>query len=198
MATAADSNPTTSVVAIPYLDDDSCDALLDALAGAPWERGHTLEPQPGVGSARKCMESRAVPTALIERLESDIMQINALQFGFELTGMHRDDPVVAMRYREGDTFDWHIDNGVALAPLASRKLSFSLQLSAPNAYTGGDLAFGMYAGSYGGSVFSSQAEMIRQRGLLVVFASFHAHRVAPVTAGERVAIVGWLHGPRFR
>jgi PKHD-type hydroxylase len=39
--------------------------------------------------------------------------------------------------------------------------------------------------------------LVRAQGTMVLFPSFLVHRVTPVRAGTRYAIVGWLHGPPF-
>ena len=82
---------------------------------------------------------------------------------------------------------WHVDDGAKLP--SPRKLSATLQLSDGNAYEGGDLElFGTH-----------QVEKApRQRGALVIFPSFVLHRVTPVTAGVRKALIIWSTGPYFR
>ena len=38
----------------------------------------------------------------------------------------------------------------------------------------------------------------REVGTAIIFPSFMAHRVAPVTVGERRSLVAWACGPTFR
>ena len=87
---------------------------------------------------------------------------------------------------------------VAGIDIWGRKLSFTVQLSAPEDYVGGTLELAMYSQAYGGSQFSSYVDQTRQRGALIAFPSFHLHRVTEVARGTRYALVGWLHGPPFR
>jgi PKHD-type hydroxylase len=35
-------------------------------------------------------------------------------------------------------------------------------------------------------------------GNAIVFPSYIAHRVLPITSGMRQALVAWIHGPAFR
>ncbi len=89
-------------------------------------------------------------------------------------------------YNEGGLFHWHVDDG---APgVISRKLSFTLQLSDPRAYEGGDLEI------WG----STRTTCSRERGTLICFPSYTLHRVTPVTRGVRRSLVVWVTGPPFQ
>jgi predicted 2-oxoglutarate/Fe(II)-dependent dioxygenase YbiX len=196
------ANPATSVVCLPYLDARACDAVAAALEPRRWNRGLVADPRTGagkgLGDVRRCRTQRLVDAALRTRLERDVRTLGEQHFGFALTGFATDDPVLVLRYEPGDHFAWHIDNGVDRGAAASRKLSFSLQLSAPDGYDGGDLQVSAYAQGYLGASLDAQRAALRVRGALIVFASFHLHRVVPVTRGTRLSVVGWLHGPAFR
>ena len=114
-------------------------------------------------------------------------------------------------YETGDYYTWHNDgdistaykpsitpgNGVNISEDQSnqrgecvRKLSFSLQLSNPEDYRGGELEF----------VDSSNKRYFapKQKGTLVVFDSRTKHRVRTVKSGLRKSIVGWVVGPRWK
>jgi PKHD-type hydroxylase len=81
---------------------------------------------------------------------------------------------------------WHTDFA-GIRPL--RKLSISIQLSAPEDYEGGDLEL----------LYGHQPEpMARARGAFIVFPSFMLHRVTPVTRGTRWSLVAWILGTRWR
>jgi predicted 2-oxoglutarate/Fe(II)-dependent dioxygenase YbiX len=115
------------------------------------------------------------------------------------------------RYGEGEFYGWHNDAGIATQykpqsvgnraeGLANdfvnenielvRKLSFSLQLSNPVDYEGGNVQF---IDETGNSYFAP-----RKRGTIVLFDSRTQHRVLKVTKGVRKSIVGWTVGPRWR
>ena len=70
-----------------------------------------------------------------------------------------------------------------------RKLSFSLQLSDPDDYEGGNVQLLAEDGS---SYIAP-----RKRGTIVLFDSRTQHRVLKVTKGTRKSIVGWVVGKRW-
>lgn len=72
---------------------------------------------------------------------------------------------------------------------ATRKLSFSIQLSEPDSYEGGELVL-----HYG----KSGETMDKKQGTSFFFPSWTLHEVTPVTKGTRYSLVGWVNGPRFR
>lgn len=84
-------------------------------------------------------------------------------------------------------YDWHIDLGTGR--FSRRKLSLTVQLSAADAYEGGDLEF---------HLSGLDSARMRKQGTLIAFPSFHEHRVTPVTRGERFSLVAWVDGPPFR
>ena len=115
------------------------------------------------------------------------------------------------RYEAGQFYGWHNDAGLATQykPVSVgnrseglgqdflnenieiiRKLSFTLQLSDPDDYEGGNVQF---LDESGKSYFAP-----RQRGCLVLFDSRTSHRVLKVTKGTRKSIVGWTVGPRWK
>lgn len=67
---------------------------------------------------------------------------------------------------------------------SGRKISVTVQLSAGDDYEGGELELNS------GKILSA----MREAGAIVLFPSFMLHRVAPVTRGQRWAIVGWVQG----
>lgn len=93
-------------------------------------------------------------------------------------------------YAEGEFYNWHNDtvkpdpNGII------RKLSFSMQLSDPSEYEGGDV-----------QILSSTTNELftlpKERGVISVFDSSLKHRVLKVKKGQRKSLVGWVTGPRF-
>ena len=115
------------------------------------------------------------------------------------------------QYGPGEFYGWHNDAGLAghykpqavgnrVDGLANdfvnenielvRKLSFSLQLSSPDDYEGGNVQFLDEAGN---SYFAP-----RKKGTVVIFDSRTQHRVLPVKSGLRKSLVGWVVGNRWR
>jgi PKHD-type hydroxylase len=73
-----------------------------------------------------------------------------------------------------------------------RKLSFTIQLSKPDSYEGGDLVL-----HSGHNISPEQQAQMREFGCLTVFPSWLLHEVTPVTYGCRRSLVGWVLGPDF-
>ena len=86
------------------------------------------------------------------------------------------------RADEGGKYEWHTDTGKT-KPM--RKLSFTLQLSDAEDYSGGELQFerGIVPGA-----------CPKVKGTVCIFPSFFRHRVTEVTRGTRKSVVGWMSG----
>ena len=114
-------------------------------------------------------------------------------------------------YKEGEYYDWHVDDDIGrclfndklitsadnhgqnLAVLAGeyiRKLSFTIQLSDPKDYEGGELEF--LCGN--DEAFFAP----NKKGTIIVFDSRTKHRVKEVKSGVRKSLVGWIVGPRWK
>jgi len=115
------------------------------------------------------------------------------------------------QYSVGEFYDWHIDSGldtcyrpsVYMNSISSysnenlilqgeyiRKLSFSLQLSGPEDYDGGEL-----------QLIDNNNDLFyapKEKGTLIFFDSRTKHRVRKVKSGLRKSLVGWVIGPRWK
>ncbi len=139
-----------------------------------------------------------------------IQRTNRENFCYDLTNIDGDS-IQYTQYGEGQFYDWHIDAGIDTAykpqqVISSgtniaqdlvtmqgeyvRKLSFSLQLSDPEDYTGGEVQF----------MDNSRKTYFapKQRGTLIMFDSRTPHRVRKVKSGMRKSLVGWVVGPRWK
>lgn len=85
----------------------------------------------------------------------------------------------------------HMDTFLTSPTFTHRKISFSVQLSDPNSYEGGDFQFSEPG-------VHPDPEAIRQQGTLIIFPGIIFHNVTPVTKGIRYSLVGWYEGPRWR
>ena len=95
-----------------------------------------------------------------------------------------------IKYYVGGNYNWHCDYGIAPKRGMSRKLSMSIQLTPPEEYEGGELQVVDYA---------NHTLMIPgDLGTVIVFDSKLPHKVWPVVWGQRLSLVGWANGPRFR
>ena len=115
------------------------------------------------------------------RLMEHILELNDRYWRFDLNLLS--DDIQYGEYAETGHYDWHLDLGSG--NLSNRKLSFSVQLSNPDEYDGGELELNRS---------SSTVVAPRDQGTLVVFPSFLMHRVAPVTRGVQRSLVGWASG----
>tara|TARA_X000000368_G_scaffold11499_1_gene9249 strand:+ start:329 stop:970 length:642 start_codon:yes stop_codon:yes gene_type:complete len=95
-----------------------------------------------------------------------------------------------IKYDIGGNYNWHCDYGTAERAGLIRKLSMSIQLSPPENYDGGKLQVVNYA--------NRTINIPTNSGTVVVFDSKLPHKVCPVTWGQRLSLVGWANGPRFR
>ena len=145
-----------------------------------------------------------------------VQKANRENFLYDLT--HIDGETMQYtRYGEGEFYNWHNDSSIAVhyKPQTTgiaggesvnnqdahidflnektelvRKLSFTLQLSDPDEYEGGNVQLL----NDGGKKYIAP----RQRGTIVLFDSRTPHRVLKVTKGTRRSIVGWVVGPRWK
>jgi PKHD-type hydroxylase len=86
----------------------------------------------------------------------------------------------------GGKYGRHIDSAPGTL---IRKLSFTVQLSEPEDYKGGDLC--LYLGD--------KAEVMKkEQGFVALFPSYVLHEVKPVTQGTRYSLVSWITGKPFK
>lgn len=77
-----------------------------------------------------------------------------------------------------------------------RKLSVTINLSAPGSYEGGNLKFD-YGPHSDGNRYHEVTEA-RDQGSVIVFPSFIDHTVTPITQGKRYSLVLWNLGDPFK
>ncbi len=89
------------------------------------------------------------------------------------------------RYGVGDAYDMHVDHPVMTCGegMMRSDLSFTLFLSSPDSYDGGEL---MMHG------LSDHRAIKLPVGSIVIYPTTKPHRVATVTRGERWVCVGWI------
>lgn len=98
---------------------------------------------------------------------------------------HRITPVLFSRYEIGMEYGAHVDDAVMDSPRGRVRtdISFTLFLSDPESYDGGELVTDTTAG---------EQRYKLPAGSLVLYPSSTLHRVDPVTRGSRLAAVGWV------
>ena len=132
----------------------------------------------------------------ISYIESESMQYASYGVG-EYYHWHTDSSI-AVHYkpqfqtsaRESTKDDNYLRERTSIENELVRKISFSLQLSDPDDYEGGNIQF----------IDESNQNYIapRQKGSLIIFDSRTKHRVCKVRSGVRKSIVGWVVGPRWK
>ena len=137
-------------------------------------------------------DTNALYQELVTMINFYIEKANMDFFGFDLSGACR--YIQHTEYNEGSFYDWHQDCylGESQEGVYERKLSFTVQLSDSNAYTGGDLEFRDIPST------PELKEKLRQKGTVIVFPSFLQHRVTEITEGQRYALVGWREGQQWK
>jgi len=139
-----------------------------------------------------------------------ISKINRNNFLYDITDIDGHNMQLT-NYSEGEFYGWHQDQDIDsfYNPATNesstenkredqtivhgeyvRKLSFVLQLSHPDDYTGGELQFM----NVRGKPFCAPKNL----GTLIVFDSRVKHRVRKVRSGVRKSLVGWVVGPRWK
>ncbi len=92
-------------------------------------------------------------------------------------------PIYA-RYEAGMEYGFHVDDPIMGGPQKYRTdISFTLFLSAPEEYEGGELEI---AGEFGTLQHKLPA------GHAIVYPSSSLHRVRPVTGGQRLVAISWI------
>ena len=108
-------------------------------------------------------------------------------------------------YESGEYYGWHQDTGLPSMGMPTedaqetflmkgsekvRKLSFIMQLSNPDEYSGGEVELKRDNGK---SYF-----LPKERGTIIVFDSRVQHQACEVNSGLRKSLVGWVSGPRWK
>lgn len=153
------------------------------LAEQPYRSGSSTA---GWAAAQVKNNEQLAPTAPhYEKLQQLIVAALAANEVFALAAMPKAlRPILFSRYTSGMGYGDHVDNALMGEEVRIRSdLSFTLFLSAPSEYEGGDLVIEDTAGT--------QAYKL-DAGALVLYASDTLHRVEPVTSGVRQVAVGWI------
>ena len=150
-----------------------------------------------------------------------IMRANRENFMYDIEGIDSNE-LQYTEYQKGEYYNWHIDDninrcmindqvlssadnhGENLAILNGervRKLSFSIQLSDPEDYEGGELEFqvnNFNSRKRGDFTLDETVSAPNKKGTIIIFDSRTKHRVREVKSGVRKSLVGWVVGPRWK
>ena len=160
------------------LDAHEAAAIREAAAGLRFEDGRAT-----AGRFAREVKANAQAAASAERdaiLEKVQAALLANPLFLAAARPRRIVRLILSRYREGQTYGTHVDD--AIMGGARTDLSFTLFLSEEAAYEGGALVV----------EDALEARSVKLApGEMVLYPSNTLHRVEPVTAGERLAVVGW-------
>ena len=123
-----------------------------------------------------------------------IMNANKDNFLYDISHIEND-MIQYTQYNKGNFYNWHTDMDICdinEPDQLVRKLSFTLQLTNDDEYTGGNLEFADFDDS------TYRFSVPKSRGTVIVFDSRVPHRVTPVESGIRKSLVGWVVGKRWR
>lgn len=127
----------------------------------------------------------------IENIDGESLQYTQYSVG-EYYDWHNDSSI-SQHYKPqglGNINDYLISDHLNKSIEKVRKLSFSLLLSNPEDYDGGNVEF---LDDLGNTYIAP-----RQRGVMLIFDSRTQHRVTEVTKGVRKSLVGWVVGNRWK
>jgi PKHD-type hydroxylase len=167
--------------------DEECDRIIEIGNKRIHQKGET-----GIGVVSSIRQSDIAwlyasddMEWVYRRMTDIIMSLNERFFGFDLFGAAEGFQFTKYQAPSGK-YGKHIDS---MQGTLIRKLSFTLQLSNPDDYIGGDLRL---------HVGSKPQTMKRDRGYVAVFPSYVLHEVTPVTKGTRYSLVSWITGKPFK
>ena len=164
-------------------DREQCARIRALAAALPVFRGKSSSADDGY---RVCtttfIEEDPASAFIYERVRRLAHSLNAA-YKFRLSGFT--EPMHFITYGPGGRFDWHSDLAEGLT--STRKISISIQLSEAGDYAGGDFEFCPHG----------EIGEFRGIGNALAFPAYLPHRVSPLSAGVRHALVAFIHGDAF-
>ena len=127
---------------------------------------------------------------LFKKIIKEIHRVNQENFNYilkfvedlQLTEYNQDQKGFYSKHNDSGHNN-HIGNYVDI-----RKLSFTIQLSDPKDYEGGELI--IYD-------VNKKVSVPKEKGTIIFFSSNLQHEVTPVTKGTRNSLVSWVQGPNL-
>lgn len=170
------------------------DGVIDLIC--EYGKNKTTEASIGYGGAVRVVDKKirnasitSVPPNefewLYKLIEKEIYKVNMENYKYVLEKI---EPLTYIEYHGGveepGKYGKHTDGVIH----ATRKLSFSILLSDPDEYEGGDLLI----------CYPHVEDIVpKKKGSITFFPANVIHEVKPVTKGIRRSLVGWIHGPHF-
>lgn len=174
------------------LDASALAKVRAELAGAKFEDGRKT----AGWAARSVKNNLQLPGGTdahrnVAQLAIDALTANEVVQAAALPRAYR--PPLVSRYEAGMGYGRHVDDAVMGSPPMRTDLSFTLFISDPADYEGGELMLEMSEGDHSYKL---------DAGSVVLYPSTMLHRVEPVRSGVRNVVVGWIQSlvsdPRLR
>lgn len=121
-------------------------------------------------------------TWIYQRLAKIVLVANS-RYRFRLSGFR--EPLQHSTYEPGGALGYHTDLGEDGGRF--RKLSFTIQISEEDGYSGGELMFPSI----------ERGSPPKKIGTVIVFPAFLVHEVTEIQVGIRESLAGWVCGPAF-
>ena len=173
---------------------EECAKIIELGRALPMEDGTLLDETVPVDlDVRKSKTSWIKPNKdsefIFRRITDIITSLNNQFYGYELDYF---EDLQFTEYSEeyAGHYNCHKDSSYNGAG-ATRKLSFTIQLTDESEYEGGDVV--MYP-----ETIKNKRVLPKDLGNLIAFPSYQLHEVEPVTKGVRYSLVSWVHGPAFK
>jgi predicted 2-oxoglutarate/Fe(II)-dependent dioxygenase YbiX len=183
--TTAASKELLSITMAELFTVEECDEIKNTVVDELWMKIKVVGDQ----KLHKCLRQklRGELTGFpFNPVRSITKEANEKIFDFNLLGIIDQDYPQIFRYQTGDYYDWHVE----LNPLApTRKLSFIINLSSPDEYTGGAIEF---------LNTTVTNDIFNKKGTIFIFPSFLPYKINSVKSGTMDLIIGHIHGPVFR
>jgi len=187
------AKPTTFLCAENLFTDDELRRIVEignALKMEPAQAFDPIKNSYQIIDYRKCTLAYVnfeVNTKFIyEKIATFINLENEKHFGFDIYGFEENFQYLIYDNLDNH-FEWHVDMSSGNTPY--RKLTFSLQLSDPSEYEGGELQLMLHKDPF---------TLPQKLGAIALFPSYTLHRVTHITKGIRRSLVGWVTGKAFR
>jgi len=180
-----------------YLPSNICDDIINA-AQAQKEIEGVIQG----GTDKKIRNSRVVwlnEQWIYDWINGVINEIN-IEHKWNFTISHPEQ-IQFTKYNEGQFYGWHQDIYENIpADGFQRKISAVIPLVESNTYEGGDLEFydPMTNPNKKQEDKIIRNKKLRQKGSIIVFPSYIYHQVTPVLKGERLSIVIWFCGEKWK
>ncbi len=173
------------IVLDEVLDRPTVLAVREALASAPFRDGRETAGS-AAGGVKSNEQARADDPEVIALSRRVRLALEAHPLVRTLVRPVRWSGLMFSRYGAGQAYGLHVDNAAVYDPggwPVRTDLSFTLFLSDPETYAGGGLVVRDLAG---------EREFRPAAGSAALYQTGQLHRVEPVTAGVRLACVGWV------